>query len=318
MTPLQLVQYYANLLILQYLGKPKAAANIQMLAMSSILPQTSVQQISFSATPSSGTFELQWTPFGVNQATLTSAAINWNDPASTVQTKIQAMGAALASVTVSGSITKSTGLTVTFVNVPPIAPLMVSTANSLVTASISIAQTDVVLPLAVANAFNINPALGPVAVGVQLDIIAKYLGVTRSVSLPSIGVVTLSDSDFLSLIQFAALKNSAGSDLSTIQALLNEFFPNEILVFDYQNMQMSYLISTAVGSLSLAEALVGQLQLFKPMGVSLATTVFAPIITTFFGFRTYSINTIHNSPANTYSSYVETRPWLTYADGVQA
>lgn len=288
---------------------------IQAQVSSAILAQTTVQQISFSVTPSSGTFILSWTPFGINQTTLNSSPINWNDPASTVQTKIRAMGTALASVTVSGSITSTTGLTVTFTGVPPVAPLLVSGTNSLGSV-ITIAETDIVLPLALSNAFNIQPALGAVAVGVQLDIIAKYVGVTRNSSLPAIGVISLSDTDFLSLIRFAAIKNSAGSDLSTIQTLLNQFFPGEIYVFDYQNMYMSYLISTAVGSLTLAQSLVAEGLLFRPMGVQLATTVFAPIVTTFFGFRTYAINTINNSPLNSYSSYVTTRPWLTYANGV--
>jgi hypothetical protein len=83
-------------------------------------------------------------------------------------------------------------------------------------------------------------------------------------------------------------------------------------------MQMSYLISTSVGSLVLAQTLVANNLLFRPLGVSIATTVFAANINTFFGFRTYSINTINNSPANTYSSYNMSRPWLSYANGVVA
>jgi hypothetical protein len=317
MTPLQLILYYANLLILQYLGKPKAYATVEMLAGFGILPQVTVQQISFSATPTSGTFEFQWTPFGVNQTQVTSAAINWNDSASTIQTKIQAMSSALASVTVAGSVTSGTGLTVTFTGVPPVAPLLSTTANSL-GVTITIAETDTVLPLAVSNGFNINSSLGAVATGNQLNIIAKYANVFRSTVLPTYGTVTLSDADFLTLIQFAIIKNSASSDLSTIQSLLNQFFPGEVLVFDYQNMYMSYLFSTSIGSTSLLQVLVGEGLLFKPLGVQLATAVFNSTITTFFGFRTYSINTVHNSPANTYSTYVTTRPWLSYSYGVSA
>jgi hypothetical protein len=310
MTPLQLIQYYANLLILQYLQQPKAVATVQMMANFAILPQVTVQQISFGTTPTSGTFTLSWTPFGVSQSTTTSASINWNDSASAIQTKLQAM-TGLGSVTVSGSVTSTTGLTVTFTGVIPVAPLFVVASNALVTSTITVTQTDVVLPLAVANGFNINAALGPTAVGNQLNIIGKYANVVRSVSL-STGVITLSDADFLALIQFAALKNAAGSDLSSIQTLINTFFSGEVLVFDYKNMQMSYLISTSVGSQNLIRSLVAQNLLFRPMGVSMSV-IFNSVITKFFGFRTYTINTINNEPFNNYTTYTLTWPWMSYS-----
>jgi hypothetical protein len=314
MTPLQLLTYYANLLILQYLQKPKAYATAQALSSQAILPQTTVQSLSFTGTPASGTFLLNWTPNGISQATTTSAAINWNDSASQVQTKIQAM-TGLSGLTVAGSI--PAGLSVTFTGVIPVAPLFVVSANSLATSGavavpIAVAQTDVVLPLAVANGFNINSALGAVAVGSQLNILGKYAGVTRIGNLTA-GQITLSDADFLVLIQFAALKNSAGSDLKTIQTLINQFFPGEILVFDYQNMQMSYLISSSVGSQNLVRVLVVEGLLFRPMGVSSGLPIYNPTITTFFGFRTYTIVTINNTPFNSYTSYQSNGPWLSYA-----
>lgn len=316
MTPLQLIAYYANLLILQYLQKPKAFATMQAITGQAIMPQTSVQTLTFSGTVASGSFVLNYTPFG--GTTLSTAAINWNDSLSTIQTKLQALSG-FSGVTIAGSFVA--GFTITFTGVIPVVPLLTVTSNSLATAgatavSIAVAQTDVVLPIAIMNAFNINPALGPTAVGNQLNIIGKYVGVTRT-GLLSTGAITLSDADYLSLIQFAALKNSAGSDLNTIQTLINQFFPNgEILVFDYQNMQMSYLISSSIGSQNLARLLVAEGLLFRPMGVSLSTTTYAPVVTTFFGFRTYLINTIHNTPFNSYSSYNMSRPWLTYADGI--
>lgn len=315
MTPSQLVSYYSNLLILQYLQKPKAFATIQAISSQAILPQVTTQSVSFSGTAASGSFILNYTPYG--GLTYSTAAINWDDSISAIQTKLQAV-TSLSSVTVSGSI--AAGFTITFTNVVPVVPLLTVASNSLRTAgsvaiTITVAETDVTLPIALSNAYNINSTFGPTAVGAQLDVIANYVGVTRTGVL-STGSVTLNDSDFLALIQFAAIKNSAGSDLSTIQSLINQFFAGEILVFDYQNMQMSYLISSSVGSQNLARLLVAEGLLFKPMGVSLSTTTFAPTITTFFGFRTYLINTINNTPFNSYTSYNMSRPWLTYADGV--
>lgn len=166
------------------------------------------------------------------------------------------------------------------------------------------------LPTQVMNAYNLlgtNPA-----VGVQLDVIGKYAGVKRSGNGTN-GPITLNDAEFLILIQIAILKNNSGSSLATIQSLLNQFFPGQILVFDYQNMQMSYLISTSLGSQNLIQLVVSEGLLPKPMAVGLSI-IYAPIITTFFGFRTYFVNTINNSPFNSYSSYQMNRPWLSYAD----
>ena len=161
MTPLQLLQYYANLLILQYLQKPKAYATIEALVTPVLFPQTTVQSITFSGTAASGAFLLNYTPFGVSQTTATTISIAWNAPASTIQTNLQAL-TGLGSVTVTGSI--ALGLSVTFTGVPPVAPLLVASSNTLLTAgsvaiTITVAQTDSTVPLALANAFNINTLL---------------------------------------------------------------------------------------------------------------------------------------------------------------
>lgn len=169
------------------------------------------------------------------------------------------------------------------------------------------------MPAAVMNAFNLLG--GSPAVGVQLDVLGKYAGVTRS-GVGFTGPITLSDADFLSLIQLAVLTNSAGSSLSTIQALLAQFFPNEILVFDYQNMQMSYLISSTIGSQDLVQLVVSEGLLPKPMGVSLASVIYAPVIDAFFGFRTYALPAHNVSPFNDYASYQMDWPWLSYGDAI--
>jgi hypothetical protein len=222
MTPLQLLNYYANLLILQYLQKPKAYATAQAVATPTLLPQTTVQAIAFSGTAASGAFVLNYTPFGVNQTTLPTSSIAWNASASTIQSDLQALSG-LGSVTVSGSI--AAGLVVTFTGVPPVAPLLTVTSNTLATSgsvaiTLTVTQTDITLPLALQNAFNLTGS--NIASGVQLQVLGKYAGVFRTVGL-STGAITLSDADFLTLIQFAILKNSAGSSLATIQALLFEF-----------------------------------------------------------------------------------------------
>lgn len=171
------------------------------------------------------------------------------------------------------------------------------------------------LPTQVENAFDlmgVTPALGD-----QLDILGKYAGVTRSGN-GFTGPITLDDADFLSLVLMAIIKNNSGSSLKDIQALLFQFFPGEILVFDYKDMRMSYLVSSVVGSIDLVQLFVTEGLLPKPMGVALALVIYAPVITTFFGFRTYELPAFNASPFNTYTTYHMDYPWLSYADAVFA
>lgn len=304
MTTNELISYYANLLILQYVGKPRAFATIETYAASAVMVQVSTQSIAFSAAPSSGTFVL-------NYGLLATAAINWNDSVGTIQGKIQAL-TGLSSVTVTGSIASAL-LVITFTGVTPPAAVLTASANSL-GVTITIAETDVTLPVAVQNAFNL---IGPnPAVGAQLDILGKYAGVTRTGAGFEGQPITLGDADFLQLINMAILKNNAGSSLATIQQLLNQAFPGDVLVFDYQNMQMSYLFSTAIGSQELVQLFITEGLLPAPMAVAVAAVIYAPIINTFFGFRTYALPGFNNSPFNSYSSYQTNRPWLSYGNAV--
>lgn len=309
MTTQQLVNYYANLLILQYLQQPRAYASVQTTVTPIIMPQVSIQQIVFSGVAASGQFSLKY-------GTQTSGLISWNTPASTIQTILRTL-TGLSSVIVTGSLA-SQSLIVTFTGVAGVAlPLVVATNTFATSASVAITlaitETDVTLPIAVQNAFNLS---GPnTAQGVQLDVLGKYAGVSRNGN-GFTGPITLSDADFLTLIQLATITNSAGSDLATIQNLLFQFFPNEVLVFDYQDMRMSYLITSSIGSQNLVQLFVTEGLLPKPMGVQLATTIYVPVITSFFGFRTYDLPALNAKPFNTYDSYNQTWSWLTYSDGI--
>lgn len=169
------------------------------------------------------------------------------------------------------------------------------------------------LPTQVQNAYNL---IGEsIAVGTQLDVLGKYAGVTSSGN-GFIGPITLDDGDFLTLIQFAIIRNSLGSSLYDIQLLLHQYFPDEILVFDYKNMQMSYLVSSSIGSQDLVQLLITEGLLPKPMAVALALVIYVPVINMFFGFRTYEAAAFNSTPFNSYSDYQTDWPWLSYGDAV--
>lgn len=308
MTTQELIDYYADLLILQYIGKEKAYATIQALTTPVVMPQTSVQEISFEEAPTSGTFV-------VSYDSVSSAAINWNDSEAAIQTKLQAI-TGLGSVTVAGEIA-DLSLLVTFTGVTPPAELLILESTTLDasgdTVTPEIAEVSETLPLAVMNGFNLTG--DNTAVGDQLDVLGKYAGVTRS-GYSFSGPITLDDTDFLSLIQIAIIKNNAGSSLSVIQDLIEQFFSGSMLVFDYQDMSMSYLVSTTVGSLELIQLFILQGLLPKPMGVNLRLVIYAPVINNFFGFRTYLLPAFNAAPFNSYTDYQTDRPWLSYANAI--
>lgn len=309
MTTQELINYYANLLIIQYRQKPKAYAMIQALVTPVVMPQASTQEINFSLIAVSGVFVLSYD--GVS-----SANINWNDSASTIESTLQAI-TGLSMITVTGDIATQS-LVVTFTGVTPPALPLVLVSSSLVDSGgddveITIAETDVTMPVAVQNAYNLS---GTLAIGAQLDVIGKYAGVSRNGSGFQGQPISLDDADFLQLIRFATILNSAGSSLSVIQDLLNTFFADNIFVFDYQNMHMDYMIDSSVGTVDFAQMIVVQNLLPRPMGVLLGSVIYAPDISHFFGFRTYYWGTYKNSPFNSYIDYESGRPWLSYSDAL--
>lgn len=155
------------------------------------------------------------------------------------------------------------------------------------------------MPVAVQNAFEIGTA-----VGVQLDILGKYVGVTRYGNGFNGDPITLDDADFTALIRMAIVRNNSGSSLSNIQDLLAEFFYREIFVYDHANMQMGYLMTSTAGSLDLAQMFVTQGLLPKPMGVQLSSLIYLPAIG-LFGLRDYRVLIAEWDAGTTYAKGAE-------------
>lgn len=301
-TPLEIVEYYRNLLIMQYAGGPKAAGTIGATVAPIIIPQTSVQEVSFSLVPTSGSFVLSWDD-------IASASIAWNDSSATIQTKLRAI-TGLSSVVVTGEISDGS-FSVTFTNVSAPAALLVVNSSTLqasaVDVSITIAETDVTLPIAVVNGFNLVG--DEIAVGAQLDVLGKYVGVSRT-GPGFVSVITLDDAQYLTLIQMAIIKNAAGSSLSVIQDFVYQFFPGQMFVYDFANMTMNYIISQAIGSQELMQLFITEGLLPKPMAVLIQ--LYYPPSANLFSFRTYQHEAYNGEPFNNYADYQEDWPWLSY------
>ncbi len=308
MSTRELVDYYANLLIFQYLGKSKAYKTVQGQVNPIVLPLTSVQQISFSITPTAGAFVLSYA--GVNTSSLA-----WNATAAQIQTALRLISG-LSLVSVTGSIASKT-LTVTFDGVTSTADLLTVASSTLTgaasaVASISILEIDDTLPIAVQNAFNILPGT-TIAKGVHLDIIGKYAGVTRA-GRGFGSFIQLNDADYILLIRAAIGRNYSGSTLPDIQRFLATYFPGQIFVYDYANMHLGYFISPGSISSDLLQTFIGQGLLPKPMGVSISPIIYTQNNKLLFGFRSYDRVNPFASPFNNYSSYDTNVAWLSYAN----
>lgn len=311
MTVSELNQYYANLLILQYIGQPDAYATIEALSNIAVMPQCTQEVLSFSGVAASGAFVL-------NYNGVATASLSWNSTVAQIQAALNAI-TGLSTVVVSGSIA-SKSLAVLFSQVDAPANALTVTSNTLATSgavAITVAITTPyvgdasnTLPLGLQLAFSIGTAVGP-----QLDIIGKYAGVSRNGNNFS-GPVTLDDSDFTQLIKIAIVQNSSGSALADIQNLLFLFFPGVITVFDYADMSMDYFFDASIGSNTLAEFFVMGGHLPKPMGVQLGTLVYASPINNFFGGRTMLVPPHGTHGFNTMAVYNTGCPWLQMADGI--
>ncbi len=164
------------------------------------------------------------------------------------------------------------------------------------------------LPIDVQNAFAIGTAVGP-----QLDIIGKYVGVSRN-GYGTDGPISLVDSDYTQLIKLAVLKNNSGSSLYDLQILINTYFSGLIKLFDNKDMSLSYYLSTDLGSSDLLSMIVYQDFLPSPMGVSKSVIIVEPNVNPYFKFRTYEAAATDGSPLNSYADYQLDRPWFSYQD----
>lgn len=134
------------------------------------------------------------------------------------------------------------------------------------------------LPQQVQDAFNLDTAEG-----VQLDVIGKIVGATRYGRNFS-GPVTLSDDDFRDFITLCVALNTLESNLSAVRAILTEFFPDIIVVFDHLGMRINYFFDSSASGTELAQFFVMSGRLPRPLGVQLGAIVYAPTHLGYFGY----------------------------------
>lgn len=162
------------------------------------------------------------------------------------------------------------------------------------------------LPLAVQDAFSLEESEG-----VQLNVVGKYIGVSRTAIGPN-GPISLDDDQYRKLIKMVLIKNKNESSLAAIQELFDAFLPDQVRIVDNQNMSLQYIIREDIGDTDFQYVLVNGGYLPVPMGVGLTVTFVPDFDITYFGFRDYDFPAAGLAPFNNYNFYVETYPWITY------
>lgn len=179
----------------------------------------------------------------------------------------------------------------------------------------------------VENGYNIDENLGPVAVGVQLDVIAKYVGADRivtgidftrvyfgsadyggsppesevsgspiygEVNPPDAQVLTynsdqeslysLTDSELLLVIKLKIAQNNSNHSTFEVDLILEEFFSGNVIFTDNENMTGSYVFSE--DSRRLVEIAQSENAIPKPAAVGIITS-FVVDINNIFGSLDY-------------------------------
>lgn len=168
------------------------------------------------------------------------------------------------------------------------------------------------LPLNVKNAFDLDTAIG-----VQLDSIGKYMGITRTgVDLDN-NPQTLDDDDFRTLIKLFIVKNYSDATLYEMKEIMFQYFGNDIMLFDYKGMRIGYFLSSAAGSDDLAKFIVANNYLPSPMGVGFSATIYIDSLDGIYGFVSYQLPTVTTqAPFNDYNDFDTETKWLSYEDAI--
>lgn len=144
------------------------------------------------------------------------------------------------------------------------------------------------ISLDVLNAFDLETAVGQ-----QLDILGKYIGLSRQVKifLPD-QTTRLNDDDYRTLLKLKLITNNGTASTGEIKKSLYELFPDTIRVYDNRDMSYTYFVSDTLQDLM--KVIVSEELLPLPMSVEYRLIFVSKDVTKFFGFSNYT--GINNNP----------------------
>jgi len=135
------------------------------------------------------------------------------------------------------------------------------------------------LPLQLLQACNLANAVGQ-----QLDILGKYIGVSRNGYTFS-QAITLDDDQYRQFLNIMVVRNRLRFDVKSIQEFIHQFFPGVLQVFAYGNMSIGYGYLVAIGSNVMAEFFIRAGQLPQPLCVGLKPLIYLYPNNNYFGLR---------------------------------
>lgn len=161
----------------------------------------------------------------------------------------------------------------------------------------------------VIDGFNIDTAVGK-----QLDILGKYIGLNRTVkvNIGSTNTNILTDEQYRLLLKLKLISNTNFSSTSQIRSALYQLFPDDIRLFDLRNMTYEYQLSSAFNDL--VGVITAEELLPLPMGIGILIDV-VPDLLKLYGY--YGYDGLNNNP-NGFSDYTDgfRGRFLSYGDRI--
>lgn len=161
----------------------------------------------------------------------------------------------------------------------------------------------------ISEAFQIDSARGA-----QLDILARYFNAPRTFVKDG-QTVRLTDADVRILISILIVKNQMGNSLYEIQKLLLDFFGEDLMVTDHQDMSLTYSGSSPILDQRLVDFLKNSDFLPRPTGVRIRD-IDIDTTTKYYGWRYFQKENPYVRGMNEYDHYDMMAPWLTYTSTI--
>lgn len=139
------------------------------------------------------------------------------------------------------------------------------------------------------NGFNIETAVGK-----QLDILGKYIGLSRNAKniIPSTQTIVLTDEQYRLLLKLKLIVNVNFSSTAQIKEGLYNLFGNDIQMYDDRDMTLEYWMTTDFQDL--IGVILGENLLPLPMGLGCKLIVIDDDIHKFYGY--YTASGYNNNP----------------------
>lgn len=147
------------------------------------------------------------------------------------------------------------------------------------------------------------------AVGKQLDILGKYIGVDRNYFTEDNVASKLTDDEFRFILKFKCICNNTDMSHASIDNSLYDFFQNTIRASSDGGMQMTYFIPKDLNNVLIAS--IQKDILPRPMGVGLN---YIRTDNLYFGFVTYENQeaSVYRTGFRTYNEEDKPGEFLTY------